>query len=155
MDSPNKEQVMRRLSAVLSIVVGSTVAFLLAAASSQPATAIKVSAAEAATISGGGGNCGQFAQIVQGACTNSGDDSCTTGNSNCSGACSYDCGAENTFSGSGSFTGALITGTCDSVVQPTCTQSVCSGVLCCLCVGGNNIICGPAPNDLDTQGCSS
>jgi hypothetical protein len=121
----------------------------------------EVSAAVAATIKGGQqSQCGSFQMLASGACTDAGDDSCTSvATTNCSGACPYQCSATTTYTGSGTFTGQLLSDNCDMAAQPVCTLTSCdvSGlpVPCCQCIGGSNVPCGPAPFDLDPDGCSN
>jgi hypothetical protein len=149
---------MTRVSITTSALVA--IAFVTVAltstANSGPRESIEVTAAEAAAIRGG--QCGSFQQITDGACTTTQDDTCTSTGTDCDGLCEYGCDSVNTYSGSGTFSGALIQNSCDPAVQPACTQTACTvggvPVPCCQCLNGSNVQCGPAPYGLSPQGCS-
>src|SRR6202034_3234283 len=106
-----------------------------------PGDAWRVSAATAAEIRGG--QCGKYQMTSNSACTDEATDTCTSATSDCDGLCSYACGATSSYGGSGSFTGSLVQGSCDSTTQPNCTETYCTtaGVIvpCCQCVGDGNI----------------
>jgi len=131
-------------------------AALAATAHSSPRARAEVTAAEASAIRGG--QCGSFQQVTNGACTSTQEDTCTSTGTDCDGACAYACDAVNTYSGSGSFSGALIQNSCNSVMQPECTQTLCTiggvPVPCCQCLNGSDVECGPPPYGLSPQGCS-
>jgi len=147
---------MTRRFIFASILISSTVAVLAPTSGTQRGRCIEVPNCEAACIRGG--QCGSYQQIANGACTNTGSDSCTSGNSNCSGLCPYTCSPTTTYGGSGTFTGSLVSIGCDSTTQGTCTETICSiagaPVACCQCLSPVNFSCGPAPVELDTLGCS-
>jgi hypothetical protein len=150
---------MRRLSGFARFASACAAAAIIAAGYLPQGEVSEVPLAEAATIKGGQTQCGAFQLMAGGACTDSGADSCTTQTSGCNGACPYSCPTTATYGGSGTFTGQLQANACGSAMQPVCTQTLCdvSGfpVPCCQCVGGNNVACGPAPFDLDPEGCSN
>jgi hypothetical protein len=145
----------------LFIFAGFVIAFATAAAVvSNPlrGEGVEVPASEAATILGG--QCGAYQKMTGGACTDSVSDSCTPMTSVCNGLCPYSCSPTLTYSGTGSFTGQLLTpSSCNGSTQPTCTVTLCSvmgaPVGCCQCVGGSEVACGPGPVDLNSEGCSN
>jgi len=149
---------MARFFVFASILIASAAAVLASARGIQPAVGLPVSPAEATNIRGGG-NCSSYQQIANGACTDSGGNSCALGSSSCNGQCAYSCSSTTTYNGSGTFTGSLISFDCDSVTQPSCTETICSvagaPVTCCQCLNGNGIDCGPTPSGLDSDGCST
>jgi hypothetical protein len=147
---------MTRLFVFASVLIASGTPVLLGIGRAPSGEGVEVPSWEAASIRGG--TCGSYQQIPSGACTNTGSDSCTSGNSNCSGICPYTCVPTTTYSGSGTFTGSLIGIECNDAVQGTCTATICSvaglPVICCQCLNGSDIPCGPSPVELDTEGCS-
>jgi hypothetical protein len=150
---------MTRLFVVTSVLIASAVAVLVAADGAVPGADLEVPAWEAASIRGG--QCGAYQLISNGACTNSGSDSCTSVSSSCNGLCPYGCAATSSYGGSGgTFTGSLVAGPgCSFATQATCTATFCSvmggSVPCCQCMGDSDITCGPEPFDVDPHGCSS
>jgi hypothetical protein len=147
---------MTRVFVFASVLIASGTPVLLGTHHAPSGEGIEVPPWEAASIRGG--KCGSYQQIASGACTNTGSDSCTSGNSNCSGICPYTCTPTTTYSGSGTFTGSLIAIDCNDTIQGTCTQTICSvagaPVACCQCLNASDVTCGPAPSELDTEGCS-
>jgi hypothetical protein len=147
---------MRRVCGIATIVIATAAAALVALGDSSQRDGLEVSAMEAASVRGG--QCGNYQMLTYGACTDGADDSCTSSSSDCDGLCPYSCGATSTYSGSGTFTGSLTAGSCDTTTQPTCTATFCSGanvlVPCCACLSGSSVACGPAPFWLDPMGCS-
>ena len=146
---------MSRVS-IFAFAIAAAALAMLPAAERLPGDVVEVSAVTAASIRGG--QCGSYQMTSNGACTDSSPDNCTSATSDCDGLCSYTCGATSTYGGSGSFTGSLVSSSCDSTTQPACTETYCSvtGLImpCCQCVGDSSVECGPAPTDLDSQGCS-
>jgi hypothetical protein len=146
---------MSRVS-VFAFAIASAALAILPSADRLPGDVVEVPATTAASVRGG--QCGSYQMTSNGACTDSGDDTCTSATSDCDGLCPYSCTPTSTYTGSGSFTGSLVQASCDSATQPTCTQSYCSiaGLImpCCQCVGDSSLECGPTPSDLDSQGCS-
>lgn len=147
---------MTRLLIFASILISSTAAVLAPTGGSQRGQCLEVPDSEAACIRGG--QCSSYQKIANGACTNAGSDSCTSGNSDCSGVCSYTCTPTVTYSGSGTFTGSLLAIDCNDTVQSTCTATICSvsgaPVACCQCLNPSDLKCGPTPSELNTEGCS-
>jgi hypothetical protein len=147
---------MTRVCGIATIVIATAAAALVAVGDPSRRDGLEVSAMEAASVRGG--QCGNYQMIANAACTDSADDSCTSATSDCDGLCPYACSSTSTYSGSGTFSGALAAGDCDSVSQPSCTETVCSvvgaPVACCACLSGSNVECGPSPFDLDPMGCS-
>jgi hypothetical protein len=141
---------------VFAFAIASAALAMVPSRNRLPGDVVGVSAVTAATVRGG--QCGSYQMTSNSACTDSAGDTCTSSTSDCDGLCSYSCGGTSSYGGSGSFTGALVSGSCDSTTQATCTETYCSvaGVLmpCCQCVGNASVDCAPSPNDLDTQGCS-
>jgi hypothetical protein len=129
---------------------------ILPSADRLPGDVVEVPATTAASIRGG--QCGSYQMTSNSACTDSANDTCTSATSDCDGLCSYACGATSSYGGSGTFTGSLVQDACDSATQATCTETFCSvaGVImpCCQCLNSSSVGCGPAPFDLDQQGCS-
>jgi hypothetical protein len=145
---------MTRVCVIATFVIASATAALVALGYPSQEGSVEVTASEAASIRGG--QCGSYQMIANGACTDASDDTCTSSSSDCDGLCAYSCGSTSTYSGSGTFTGSLVSSQCDSSTQAACTETVCSGAVpCCACLSGSNVECGPAPVDLDPQGCSS
>jgi hypothetical protein len=149
---------MRRSFVFVSILSASAAAVLASARGIQPAVGLQVSRAEAANIRGGG-NCGSYKQIANGACTDAVGNTCALGSSSCNGQCQYACSASTNYIGSGTFTGSQFSYECDSVTQPTCTETICSvagaPVTCCQCLNGSSIDCGPSGSGVDPAGCST
>jgi len=146
---------MSRVS-VFAFAIASAALAILPSADRLPGDVVEVPATTAASVRGG--QCGSYQMTSNGACTDSGDDTCTSATSDCDGLCPYSCTPTSSYTGSGTFTGSLVQGTCDSATQPNCTQAYCSiaGLImpCCQCVGDSSLECGPTPSDLDSQGCS-
>jgi hypothetical protein len=147
---------MTRLFVFASVLIASGTPVLLGTGRAPSGEGIEVPPREAARICGG--QCGSYQQFAGGACTNTGSDSCTSGNSNCSGVCPYTCAPTTTYSGSGTFTGSLIAIHCNDAIQGACTETICSvagaPVACCQCLNASDVTCGPAPIELDSEGCS-
>ena len=150
---------MKHFRVVIGVAIAACVTVVLATNRTSLGIGVEVSAREAAAIRGG--DCGNYQQVANGACTNTESDSCTGPGSNCIGACPYTCTASSNYGGSnGTFTGSLVPGPdCDTTIQGTCTETSCSvmggSVPCCQCVGNSDISCGPLPFDINPQGCSS
>ncbi len=146
---------MSRVS-VFAFAIASAALAILPVAERLPGEGVEVAAATAANIRGG--QCGSFQMTSNSACTSSSPDNCSSATSDCDGLCSYNCGGTSSYGGSGSFTGSLVSSSCDSTTQPACTETYCTvaGVImpCCQCVGNSSVECSPAPTDLDSQGCS-
>lgn len=151
-----EKEVMTRKCATMTFVIASITAALVAACYPLQQQGIVVSASEAASIRGG--QCGQYAMMAQGACGDGASDTCTSSSTDCDGLCPLRCVPKSTYGGSGTFTGSLIGGVCDTAPQPTCTATTCTAggitVPCCTCSGGSNVQCGPAPYALNSNGCS-
>jgi hypothetical protein len=147
---------MTRICVIATFVIASATAASVALGYSSQQSGVEVTTSEAASIRGG--QCGTFQLITNAACTDAEEDTCTSSSSDCDGLCSYTCSATSSYGGSGTFTGSLVSVGCDSVTQPTCTQTVCAvmgvPVPCCECLSGSNVACGPTPSDLNTLGCS-
>jgi hypothetical protein len=146
---------MTRVCVIATFVIASATAALVALG--YPSQWSEVTALEAASIRGG--QCGSYQLNTNAACTDDQDDTCTSSTSDCDGLCSYSCPSTSSYGGSGTFTGSLVSVQCDTATQPACTQTVCSvaglPVTCCTCMSGSNIECGPAPYDINPEGCSS
>jgi hypothetical protein len=147
---------MTRVYFIATFVIVSATAIGVGTGYSVPKVGLVVPASEAANVRGG--QCGKYQLISDGACGDGATDSCTSSSTDCDGLCPVACGATSTYSGSGTFTGNLLTATCDTTTQPACTATSCTGagvpIPCCACLGGSSVQCGPAPFTLDPQGCS-
>src|SRR5580698_5673535 len=114
---------MSRVS-VFAFALASAALAILPSADRLPGDVVEVSATTAASIRGG--QCGSYQSTSNSACTDSSTDTCTSATSDCDGLCSYTCGGTSSYGGAGSFTGSLVSGSCDSTTQSTCTETYCS-----------------------------
>jgi hypothetical protein len=150
---------MKYSRTITGFVIAVSVTTVLAWKGTSPVIGVDVAAREAAKIRGG--DCGNYQQVANAACNNTGNDSCTGPASNCIGACPFECSPTSSYGGSnGTFSGSLIPGSyCDTTTQGTCTETTCSvmggSVPCCQCLGSSDINCGPVPFAVNAQGCSS
>ncbi len=147
---------MTRICFIATFLIVSAMALGIGTGYSAPRIGIVVSAAEAANIRGG--QCGKFQLMTNAACTDAESDTCTSSTSDCDGLCPLQCSPTSTYSGAGTFTGSLVARTCDTALQANCTLTLCSvpgGTEdCCQCLNASQVQCGPAPFDLNPQGCS-
>lgn len=150
---------MKYSRVITGFAIAASITAVLAWNSTSPVIGVQVVETAAATIRGG--NCGNYQQVANGACTNSGNDSCSGPASSCTGACPFACTASMSYGGSnGTFSGSLVPGSsCDTTTQGTCTETSCSvmggSAPCCQCLGNDDISCGPVPWAINSQGCSS